>query len=378
MSKAGDKILIALMAGAMLAVALAVMILPQESFSENENRVLTTWQDIEFLSELSRGTLGARLSALFADQFPARSVLIECRALAELALGKRENGGVMLGRGGALIPRAEYSAAKKENLEKNIDAINKFCESTGAKTIFAVAPRAVDVMGAEAPLAFSSARAESAWGLLAETEHIDLRGLFEPNDWFLTDHHWTVRGAHKVYSALGAYLGYEPRSDLYYETVSDEFYGTAWSKSGMYFVAPDRLELARFYGDDEFYVTDGDGERIMSGLYDGKKLGTKDKYGVFLGGDYGHIKISGGESENGGGIGEKPRLLVIKDSYFNSLAPFLCRHFELDIIDLRYFSGSVAHYAEEQGIGYILILCGIDSLATAPTFESLLYGIKIK
>ena len=356
------------MAVIVLSVGLAVIFLPQESFSENENRMLTTWGDIDLVSELSRGTLGERLSALYSDQFPLRATLIEGKAAAEILFGKFENGGVMLGRDGALIPRGEYSAAEKENLRKNLDAIDKFCKSAGASVTFAVAPRAVDVLKSRLPRVFSPKRAASAWELFDGTEFVDLKKFIDGdgNNWFLTDHHWTARGAYLAYAALSDQLGYEPFSDFEAETVSESFCGTSWSKSGMYGTRPDKIELMRFRGDEKFYVTDG--EITVSGLYNEEKLETKDKYGVFLGGDYGHIKISNGE--------EKPRLLVVKDSYFNALAPFLCRHFELDVIDLRYFSGSVAKYAREQGIDEILILCGIDSLASAPTFQALLYGTK--
>ncbi|MBE6600537.1 MAG: hypothetical protein E7640_05005 [Ruminococcaceae bacterium] len=364
----GDKIFIILMAAIVLSVGLAVIFLPQESFSENENRMLTTWEDIDPMAELSRGTLGERLSALYSDQFPFRTALIECKATAELLFGKSENGGVIPGQDGALIPRCEYSGDQKDNLRKNLDAINKFCERVSARVTFAVAPRAVDVLKSRLPSVFSPERAESAWELFDGTDFVDLKKFINEDgyNWFLTDHHWTARGARLAYEALAEPLGYTPFFDFEAVTVSESFCGTSWSKSGMYGTCPDKIELMRFSGDENFCVTDA--EKIISGLYDEEKLETKDKYSVFLGGDYGHVKISDGE--------EKPRLLVIKDSYFNALAPFLCRHFELDVIDLRYFSGSVAKYAREQGIGEILILCGIDSLASAPTFEALVYGTK--
>ena len=151
--------------------------------------------------------------------------------------------------------------------------------------------------------------------------------------------------------------------------MSENFFGTVWSKSGAYWTKPDKISVFEHLDDDKITVYDCQSEKKLEfGLYDESKLKIKDKYAVFLGGDHGHIKISDGA--------EKPRLLVIKDSYFNSLAPFLCRHFELDVIDLRYFSGSVAEYAREQGIDWILILCGLDSLASAPTFTALRYKIS--
>ena len=54
----------------------------------------------------------------------------------------------------------------------------------------------------------------------------------------------------------------------------------------------------RYAGDSNFKVTNGEtGEIILEGFYDRAKLEAKDKYSVFLGGDYGHIKISDGEEK---------------------------------------------------------------------------------
>jgi hypothetical protein len=190
-----------------------------------------------------------------------------------------------------------------------------------------------------------------------------------------TDHHWTPLGAYYAYAALGDELGYTPLplSEFRAETVSREFYGTIWSKSGIYAASPDEITLYRYDGDTDFKVTDADsGEVYLEGLYDKSKLEVKDKYSLFLGGDYGHVKISDGS--------EKPTLLVVKDSYFDALAPFLARHFELDVIDLRYTSArdSVAEYAAEQGIDNILILFGedSDSLLAATTLTKLKFKLK--
>jgi hypothetical protein len=91
---------------------------------------------------------------------------------------------------------------------------------------------------------------------------------------------------------------------------------------------------------------------------------------VFLGGNYSHVRISM-ESE-----GDREKLVIIKDSFANSLVPFLAIHFDLEIIDLRYFTGSTYQLIEENSIDNVLVLCNIDSMATSDSLKFLAYGLN--
>lgn len=364
-SKRADIILVFLLGAWIVFVLLYVWFAPQSIFSEDENRYLQTRENIELED------FADQISAMYADQFPLRGEMIKAKAYTELALGKGENNGILV-RADTLAERSEYSAIEEQTVLDNISAIKRFSEALkkeGVNTCFAVAPRGADMFFAD------RWHVDLGWELLRNAEHLDLRTAVKAHEkeyvWFKTDHHWTPLGAYYAYCALAEELGYEaiPVSNFDEVCVSHEFYGTAWSKSGAYLTAPDRI-YAFFGSDDEsYYIYDEEKEKKLDfGLYDRKKLEVKDKYSFFLGGDHGHVKISSVE--------EKPRLLVIKDSYFNSIAPFLCRHFELDVIDLRYFSGSAYEYAKEQGVENVLVLCGLDSLASAPTFTGLLYKLQ--
>ena len=75
-------------------------------------------------------------------------------------------------------------------------------------------------------------------------------------------------------------------------------------------------------------------------LYNKKALEKKDQYSVFLDGNHGLTKIV----NNMAGVEAKgKRLLIIKDSYAHSFAPFVINHFEeVYMIDLRYFNMKLA------------------------------------
>ena len=56
-------------------------------------------------------------------------------------------------------------------------------------------------------------------------------------------------------------------------------------------------------------------------------------------------------------------MLLLCDSYGDALAPFLARHFNLDIIDPRYYGGSVHELVKENKYTAVLVYFGMDTLA---------------
>ncbi|MFC5649826.1 hypothetical protein ACFPYJ_11970 [Paenibacillus solisilvae] len=54
---------------------------------------------------------------------------------------------------------------------------------------------------------------------------------------------------------------------------------------------------------------------------------------------------------------KQEKLLVIKDSYAHCVIPFLTLHVpEIDVIDIRYYNGSISSYMAENGITNVLFL----------------------
>ena len=139
---------------------------------------------------------------------------------------------------------------------------------------------------------------------------------------------------------------------------SDQFFGTTWSSSGATWVRPDSIYT---------WVSDGlgfqvtaypDGKPVEGQLYVRKKLEVKDKYAMFLGGNQPLCVI---ENPNG----TKGKLLVIRDSYSDSLAPFLAQDYgEVHLFDLRYNLTPISQYVEENGIDQVLVLYSASNFAT--------------
>ena len=86
-------------------------------------------------------------------------------------------------------------------------------------------------------------------------------------------------------------------------------------------------------------------------VYDMTKKDQKDKYAVYFGGNYGEVDIKVKNPDN------DRTLLIVKDSFANSMVPFLMKDYaQIRMIDLRYFKKSVKKYLEENPADEVLVL----------------------
>lgn len=351
-----------------VAFGIAVYLIPSPDFSEDENRMLADFPEIS-VSSISDGSFSSKLGSFYSDRFPARGFFTSLKAVCTLFAGRMENNGVIYASGHRLISRLEYNDYSL--LEKNLEALNNFVgyeKQKGVGTVFFVAPRAIDINGSYLPEIYDTSRSEEIWKKL---DSLCPGGYITANDtlselagngeyvFYSTDHHWTTAGAYEAYRTLCPYLGAEPfPADSFTRiTVSENFLGTTYSKFSLKLMKkyPDSIELYRYENDEKIYVINNTDGSVTNGFYDFSALDTKDKYSVFLGGNDAHLSIKSDE-------GKRPTVMVIKDSYANSVIPFLARHFDLEIVDLRYYRNSVRELAERIKPEHILVLYGADTV----------------
>ena len=133
--------------------------------------------------------------------------------------------------------------------------------------------------------------------------------------------------------------------------MSESFRGTLYSTSGVHWLEPDTIER---YVSGQGVTVEAGGE--TRGLYVDSFLEEKDQYASFLGGNQPLYIV-----RNSAASSDK-KLLLVRDSYSDSLAPFLCRHFaEIHLLDLRYNKTSVAQYAADMGADGIAVLYSVDN-----------------
>lgn len=370
--------------------AAAFILLPDKSFSEQENRGLRTLPSFSW-DQLVSGDFSGAVNDYFADQFPLRDTLVGWKGASEIALGKGENDGILLGAEGQLARRqfemrcadgstlTDADAFDPETVRAACTGINRAADALQCPFHVLLTGRNIDVAASafDYPTEISDALLDSIRRELepsvqrVETVSL-LRERFRAGEqvYYKTDHHWTTLGAYYAYCEVMKAYGMEeqilPAKRFTRQTVSDHFYGTLWSAGGMKWVQPDTVEFWLLGNEGDFAVT-ADG-KPLEGLYTRSWLQKKDCYSAFLDGthDVVTVRMSTGEP--------RPVLLLLKDSFANSLAPFLAQHFDLVLLNL---SSSRADYtdlsaaADQYGADRVLLVYTLENVITADKLSRL-------
>ena len=353
MSKTTQRVTTAVFCAFLALLGILHLVLPDRTFSPVENRNLRqvpafTWR------ALREGSYTAALETYLEDQFPLRDGWMGLKTRWEWLLGKREFHDVFL-CGGALIGRV----GEGDRWEQNLGYVDRLAEKTDIPVYLGLIPTAAEVWKDRLPHGADSADQSALLKEARGTGAVwaDIAGALASHSeepvFYRTDHHWTSLGAYYGYTALLEAMGETPLPLGKAETVSDDFYGTLYSSSGVHWVPPDTIE--RYVREDAVTVEDvyGGGKH---GLYVDSFLEEKDQYASFLGGNQPLYIV-----RNSAASSDK-KLLLVRDSYSDSLAPFLCRHFaEIHLLDLRYNKTSVAQYAADMGADGIAVLYSVDN-----------------
>ena len=337
------------------------LVMPDKTFSEQENRYLQTAPKFSF-RELFDGKFTSKFETYVTDQFAFRDTWTSIKARAELFVGKESNNGVYYCEDGVLIE--PYTAPKVSDLEFNLDAINTLAENQEIPVCFALIPSACEIwkdkLPDAAPNDSQKDTIDHAYAYVKDICTADVySALAEHKDesiFYKTDHHWTTLGAYYGYTAIAQALGLDvvPLETYSEEVVNTEFYGTTYSSSGYSWVAPDRI--SRYVSQGDAIVTNyPTGEAVETSLYDESALGTKDKYKYFYGGNTPLLTIETG-------LQDAPSLLILRDSYMDSLSPYLFAHYsEIHIMDLRYYRASLSAYIDENDFDQILVCYNVKN-----------------
>lgn len=368
-----DKILnivtIVLVMGFIFGFAIAFWITPDKDFSEQENRFLQTTPVLDAESFFS-GDWMSDIASYYSDQFPLRNSFVNIKAIAELAMGKRQNHDVILSANDFLV--AWEHNPNYEVLSKNLKAINIFgakMEEQNIPFTFALAGRTVDVAPQVLPRSYPYQVDWDLWNyafsLVHQRDTLDLRmslrlTQLEPQAiYYRTDHHWTTTGAYYGYASLMEHwdMEYMPLDYFDVTEVSDEFYGTIWSSSGMSWIDPDTMEYYRFDGDMDYTTSIPEINKSFDGFYDTSYLEQKDKYSSFISGNNGVVYVTkNGDNPN------RQTLLLVKDSFAHSMVPFLAIHYDLVIVDMRYYGKPISKLLETVEVDRVLVLVNMETL----------------
>ena len=356
------------------AITIASILRPDTAFSENENRYLA--EKPEFSAEaLFSGNFTKEYETYITDQFILRDAWIGVKTGAERLLLKQDINGVYFAKDGYYIEKIDSTDVDGEQLSKNESRLSDFIEKNklllGDNRVYAIlAPTAFVALSDKLPL-FATAFDQNAMldrlSLSIGDNYVETRDVLKSHSdeyiYYKTDHHWTTLGAYYAYQEWAEKAGFTPmrQEDFTVEQVSDNFYGTLYSKIHLP-VKPDKIHLYRTnrpYTVTYNFGYDMNGKRLepQNTLFDLSRLQTKDQYTVFLMGNNALTEVETDVKNN-------RKLLIIKDSYAHCFAPFAVNHFEKTyMIDFRYFNMSVSQFVEENKITDILVLYNAVSFA---------------
>ncbi|MBQ7836862.1 MAG: hypothetical protein IJ389_06360 [Clostridia bacterium] len=381
--------------------AILFWVVPDREYTSEESglKMFPEFTRETFLS----GEFTSEFGEYMADQFPARKFFVGLKAVSETAQLKQVNNDTFI-IGDFLVARNDYP--NEDFLNINVSSAAKFenaAEKKGIDVVAAFAGRKMDVYDNKLPSYYGSYYSDRIWNKLdeiaagGELSYLNLRNTLREaakNDdglYYDSDHHWTSHGAYLAYVEIITELGGTPyaEDDFRIETVTDDFYGTTWSAAGAKWTKGDTIEYYRFDGDEDYTmkIIDKSGEfeglegfthieedgakyAVCNGFYVEKFLNEKDKYASFIGGNHGITKITKNTDE------ERETLLVVKDSFAHSLVPFLARHYDLVLVDLRYYPASMLRYAETNDIDKVLLMYNMETLTEAAYLKSLQIGAK--
>ncbi len=352
---------------------------PDRTFSEVENRNLEQLPAVDFGTpeklfrdgNFFNGQFMRDFETYTTDQFIGRDAWVDLKARTERALGKKENNNVYFADNDTLITRFDQPAA--DRVTENLNYVNKFVENVDIPVVFSLIPTQAciwaDRLPEGAPNASQTDLMAQAQGAVTGAAWADVyTPLMEHKDediFYRTDHHWTSLGAYYGYTGLASALGYTPvpLTDYTPTVRSTEFYGTVFSSSGVRWVKPDTITT--YVPDDGITVVshtyDNSGNPVeeQRALYVESFLSVKDKYSMFLGGNQSLGVVKNANNPDG------PKLLIIRDSYADSLVPFLTAHYsEIHLIDPRYYHLSVKDYVAQNGIDQALVLYSVPNFVT--------------
>ena len=352
---------------------------PDREFSQVENRNLQQLPEVDFGTPAKLFKDGNFFNGQFmrdfetytTDQFVGRDGWIALKSSTERALGKKENNDVYFADNDTLITR--FDQPKAEDVAENLTYVTAFVENVDVPVVFSLIPTQAciwaDRLPEGAPNASQTDLMDQAREAVTGAAWADVyTPLMEHKDediFYRTDHHWTSLGAYYGYTGLAGALGYDPvpLSDYTPTVRSTEFYGTVFSSSGVRWVKPDTITT--YVPDDGITVVshtyDNSGNPLeeQRALYVESFLSVKDKYSMFLGGNQSLGVVTNTNNPDG------PKLLIIRDSYADSLVPFLTAHYsEIHLIDPRYYHLSVKDYVEQNGIDQALVLYSVPNFVT--------------
>lgn len=350
-----------------------------KTFSEEENRVLQEKPEFSFSSYIE-GRYEKKLESYVNDQFLGRNAFIKIKTASDVTTGKLESNGVYRCKDSYLM---ESLTEPTEHWQKSTIASLKQFKRQYKKLdmYFLLAPNAANILADKLPATVKMADQNQYIDSFYEKVKdigitpIDVRRILKENAdtdtqiYYRTDHHWTTDGAFLAYKEAAAAIKLKDNVSYKRYVVKNDFRGTLASKSGFTNGMNDPLTIYMPNKDKDYknsVIYYADTKTKTTEFYQLDNLDTKDAYTVFGGSNHPMYTIqTPTDSEE--------KLLLVKDSYANSMIPFLAQNYrEIVVVDPRYFYDNIDDVIKAEGITKVLFLYNANTFFADHSLEMML------
>lgn len=341
---------------------------PKQTFSQEENRMLSTIPKFSFASFVNGNYLNG-VNDYINDHFAFRNVYLKINSWWEInVMGKKENNGVYVGKDGYLFEKFQFGDEEIKNANKNITVISEFAQkmhNSNIPTFFVLIPNSIYVNKDKLPDFVEAPNQEeiinNIYKSVKNTTNVNVTTALESGNkitplYFKTDHHMNSNGAYVVYNEFCKYANVQavPIQDFNKVTVTNDFLGTFDSKAQIANQVPDEIFVYKNETNTNLNEAIYDKETTNS-IFNEKYLEGKDKYSYFLNGNNSKAIIKTKVKNN-------KKLLIIKDSYAHIMSQFFCENYsELHFLDPRYTNFDYEEYVKKEKITDVLFLYNVST-----------------
>ncbi|MFI3209873.1 MAG: DHHW family protein [Peptostreptococcaceae bacterium] len=325
------------------SVPIITIISPDKKISQIENKILTQFKK-PTLENIYNKDFMENFDKYSSDQFPFRESFLKFKNNYSYIVGQREFRNIYVTKNNMLVEKYIFN---KDNIDSNLEKINEtvdYLKSRNIDSTVSIIPNSIAFYEDELPIyAIFDSQLDSLKYIednISGTYYTPFNTLLQNKDkyiYFNGDHHLTQLGSYLIHLDM-IQLDY---NNLYekYEIVSDDFYGSYYSKTLLSKINPDKIYSYKNYNNFRIEMDFSD---EFDTLYDENKLNSKNQYQYFLHGDPGFAVIYGNENLD-------KEIMVFKDSYFHNFAPFLTSNYsKIHIVDPRYYDIDLPKYLEEN------------------------------
>lgn len=347
--KASSLMMCAVFAGFLLFFAAGFIMLPYQGVNYTEQRDYAKMPELTF-DALNDGTFTEGLESYLTDHLVLREELVTLSSDLGAVFGRTLPELAYKGSGGQYFLRYRENT---EGMNRTLEAFAAYAEKQTVPVDLLLIPDAELMLSEQLPAGAVNDDQEASvrkivdslngcMNICSAEEKLALMKEQGKQLYYKTDHHWTTDCAKEVFEWYMEQSGQKLRDVSYKENTVEGFYGSLYSSAPSFFASPDTLKyytnesgsykvewLDKDESSDTFYNTDW-------------LIGVKNKYNIFFGGDFRHLRITSDAPEG--------KVLVLADSYAMAVIPFIADCFsETEVIDIRSLDSNEKTVAEMIG-----------------------------